>query len=177
MVLKTLNKEVSISFCYNNARCWFLEYLATSGVSWPADEGGGTSHRSSTVTKQWSISAIYYYYLAIMSSTQSYNRFTDEKYKNWLKTTESLYILRSRIQNFIEKETETYHNSLRNNPKLSRQPCESRCKYANKVNCTCQVNVSNRKSLLYLLFNFYLYIYPSIYLTCCILLFLLNTTI
>ncbi|KAI2648289.1 hypothetical protein H4Q32_018347 [Labeo rohita] len=70
-----------------------------------------------------------------MSSTQSYNRFTDEKYKNWLKTTESLYILRSRIQNFIEKETETYHNSLRNNPKLSRQPCESRCKYANKNLC------------------------------------------
>ncbi|KAK2867326.1 hypothetical protein Q8A67_025443 [Cirrhinus molitorella] len=70
-----------------------------------------------------------------MSSTQSYNRFTDEKYKNWLKTTESLYILRSRIQDFIEKETETYHNSLRNKPHLNRRVCELTCKHVNKNNC------------------------------------------
>ncbi|XP_073688145.1 uncharacterized protein [Garra rufa] len=70
-----------------------------------------------------------------MSSTQSCNRFTDEKYKNWLKTTESLYILRSRIEDFIEKETETYHNSLRNKPNLNRQACEQTCKLANKHLC------------------------------------------
>ncbi|XP_058623675.1 uncharacterized protein si:ch211-91p5.3 isoform X2 [Onychostoma macrolepis] len=67
-----------------------------------------------------------------MSSTQSYSRFSDENYKNWLKTTESLYILRSRIQGFVEKETETYHNSLKTNirstiPHLYGQNCKQTC--------------------------------------------------
>ncbi|XP_026058613.1 uncharacterized protein LOC113043438 [Carassius auratus] len=70
-----------------------------------------------------------------MSSTQSYTRFSDENYKNWLKTTESLYILRSRIRGFIEKETETYHNSLRNKPQLNRQTCPRKCDRANKHLC------------------------------------------
>uniref|UniRef100_A0A9J8BNW7 Si:ch211-91p5.3 n=1 Tax=Cyprinus carpio carpio TaxID=630221 RepID=A0A9J8BNW7_CYPCA len=70
-----------------------------------------------------------------MSSTQSYSRFSDENYKNWLKTTESLYILRSRIQDFIEKETETYHNSLRNKPHLNGQTCTRSCKLTNKPVC------------------------------------------
>ncbi|XP_052399513.1 uncharacterized protein LOC127946790 isoform X5 [Carassius gibelio] len=70
-----------------------------------------------------------------MSSTQSYSRFSDENYKNWLKTTESLYILRNRIQDFIEKETETYHNSLRNKPHLHSLTCTKDCKLANKPVC------------------------------------------
>ncbi|XP_016145756.1 uncharacterized protein [Sinocyclocheilus grahami] len=70
-----------------------------------------------------------------MSSTQSYSRFSDENYKNWLKSTESLYILRSRIQGFIEKETETYHSSLRNKPQLNRQTCALKCERANKHLC------------------------------------------
>ncbi|XP_016303922.1 uncharacterized protein LOC107659483 isoform X1 [Sinocyclocheilus anshuiensis] len=70
-----------------------------------------------------------------MSSTQSYSRFSDENYKNWLKTTESLYILRTRIQGFIEKETETYHSSLRNKPQLNRQTCALKCERANKHLC------------------------------------------
>ncbi|XP_059401880.1 uncharacterized protein LOC132133156 isoform X2 [Carassius carassius] len=70
-----------------------------------------------------------------MSSTQSYSRFSDENYKNWLKTTESLYILRNRIQDFIEKETETYHNSLRNKPHLHSLTCTKECKLANKPVC------------------------------------------
>ncbi|XDV52801.1 hypothetical protein PO909_021461 [Leuciscus waleckii] len=61
-----------------------------------------------------------------MSSTQSYTRFGDEKYKNWLKTTESLSLLRKGIEDFIEKETETYHNSLRNKPKLNGQTCNKK---------------------------------------------------
>uniref|UniRef100_A0A8C1VG48 Si:ch211-91p5.3 n=1 Tax=Cyprinus carpio TaxID=7962 RepID=A0A8C1VG48_CYPCA len=70
-----------------------------------------------------------------MSGTRSYSRFSDENYKNWLKTTESLYILRSRIQGFIEKETETYHNSLRNKPQLNRQTCALKCERVNKHLC------------------------------------------
>uniref|UniRef100_A0A8C1CII3 Si:ch211-91p5.3 n=1 Tax=Cyprinus carpio carpio TaxID=630221 RepID=A0A8C1CII3_CYPCA len=70
-----------------------------------------------------------------MSGTQSYSRFSDEKYKNWLKTTESLYILRSRIQGFIEKETESYHSSLRNKPQLNRQTCALKCERVNKHLC------------------------------------------
>ncbi|XP_051740165.1 uncharacterized protein si:ch211-91p5.3 isoform X4 [Ctenopharyngodon idella] len=62
-----------------------------------------------------------------MSSTQSYTRFSDENYKNWLKTTESLYILRTYIQDFIEKETETYHSSLRNKTYLKGQTCKRTC--------------------------------------------------
>ncbi|CAM4734856.1 unnamed protein product [Leuciscus chuanchicus] len=61
-----------------------------------------------------------------MSSTQSYTRFGDEKYKNWLKTTESLSLLRKGIKDFIEKETETYHNSLRNKPELNGQTCNKK---------------------------------------------------
>lgn len=62
-----------------------------------------------------------------MSSTQSSTRFSDENYKNWLKTAESLYILRNRIQNFIEKETETYHSSLRNKQELNGKTCHQNC--------------------------------------------------
>jgi len=64
-----------------------------------------------------------------MSSSQSYTRFGDENYKNWLKTTESLSILRNCIKDFVEKETETYHNSLRNKPELNGQTCKNACAF------------------------------------------------
>ncbi|XP_067293335.1 uncharacterized protein [Pseudorasbora parva] len=62
-----------------------------------------------------------------MSSTQSYTRFSDESYKNWLKTTESLSILRNGIEDFVEKETETYHTSLRKSSRLNGQTCTRTC--------------------------------------------------
>ncbi|XP_039513899.1 uncharacterized protein si:ch211-91p5.3 isoform X2 [Pimephales promelas] len=64
-----------------------------------------------------------------MSSSQSYTRFGDDNYKNWLKTTESLSILRNCIKDFVEKETETYHNSLRNKPELNGQTCKNTCAF------------------------------------------------
>ncbi|KAK1802906.1 hypothetical protein P4O66_021441 [Electrophorus voltai] len=57
---------------------------------------------------------------------ESYKRFTDESYKNWLKTAESLYILRRHIRDFVENETETYHKSLRES--LQREVCVKNCK-------------------------------------------------
>ncbi|XP_035390759.1 uncharacterized protein si:ch211-91p5.3 isoform X1 [Electrophorus electricus] len=57
---------------------------------------------------------------------ESYKRFTDESYKNWLKTAESLYILRRHIRDFVENETETYHKSLRES--LQREVCVKDCK-------------------------------------------------
>ncbi|XP_027011908.2 uncharacterized protein si:ch211-91p5.3 isoform X2 [Tachysurus fulvidraco] len=55
----------------------------------------------------------------------SYKRFSDDNYKNWLQTAESLYILRSHIQEFVENETETYHKSLLG--KLKGNVCGSKC--------------------------------------------------
>ncbi|KAL6481516.1 hypothetical protein MHYP_G00095960 [Metynnis hypsauchen] len=56
----------------------------------------------------------------------SYQRFSDENYKNWLKAAESLYILRNNIRDFVEKETETYHRSLRET--LQGEICVKKCK-------------------------------------------------
>ncbi|XP_017565572.1 uncharacterized protein si:ch211-91p5.3 isoform X2 [Pygocentrus nattereri] len=56
----------------------------------------------------------------------SYQRFSDENYKNWLKAAESLYILRNYIRDFVEKETETYHSSLRET--LKGGTCAKKCK-------------------------------------------------
>lgn len=66
-----------------------------------------------------------------MTNTQPYKRFGDEKYKNWLKTAESLSILRIRMQDFIEKETETYHTALLAN-KPAENTCKSNCYFKNK---------------------------------------------
>ncbi|XP_048866044.1 uncharacterized protein si:ch211-91p5.3 isoform X2 [Brienomyrus brachyistius] len=53
------------------------------------------------------------------------NRFKDENYKNWLKTTLSLQLLRHGLGDFIEKESETYHSSLRK--KLGDAECTRKC--------------------------------------------------
>ncbi|MCJ8747879.1 hypothetical protein PDJAM_G00158520 [Pangasius djambal] len=55
----------------------------------------------------------------------SYKRFSDENYKHWLQTAESLYILRSHIREFVENETENYHRSLRET--LQNEICKSKC--------------------------------------------------
>uniref|UniRef100_W5L863 Uncharacterized LOC103024880 n=1 Tax=Astyanax mexicanus TaxID=7994 RepID=W5L863_ASTMX len=54
-------------------------------------------------------------------------RFRDEKYKNWLKAAESLYILRNSIRDFVENETETLHKTLRK--KLNSDICNEQCDY------------------------------------------------
>ncbi len=58
MVLKNINKFVIISLSLITHDVDFLKYLATPGVSWPAEDRGGTSQSRSTVTKEWSIPAI-----------------------------------------------------------------------------------------------------------------------
>ncbi|KAG7467076.1 hypothetical protein MATL_G00149520 [Megalops atlanticus] len=57
----------------------------------------------------------------------SHSRFRDEKYKNWLKTTMSLQLLRGSLGSFLENETETFHNSLRN--KLKGAACKLECNF------------------------------------------------
>ncbi|XP_065148112.1 uncharacterized protein [Paramisgurnus dabryanus] len=69
-----------------------------------------------------------------MSSVQSYKRFSDEQYKNWLKTTESLSILRTHMRDFIEQETETYHSSLRNKQALKGLTCDKKCTFKKNKN-------------------------------------------
>ncbi|XP_056596495.1 uncharacterized protein si:ch211-91p5.3 isoform X2 [Triplophysa dalaica] len=66
-----------------------------------------------------------------MTNAKSFKRFGDEKYKNWLKTAESLSILRIRMEDFIEKETETYHTALLAN-KPAEKTCKSDCYFKNK---------------------------------------------
>ncbi|KAI4877120.1 hypothetical protein NFI96_026477 [Prochilodus magdalenae] len=56
----------------------------------------------------------------------SYKRFRDKEYKNWLKSAENLYILRSSLRDFVEKKTETYHSSLR--AALQEHNCVQKCK-------------------------------------------------
>nr|XP_015218820.1 PREDICTED: uncharacterized protein LOC102686979 isoform X1 [Lepisosteus oculatus] len=52
------------------------------------------------------------------------HRFTDTEYKNWLKTTMTLLLLRTRLETFLENETETFHSQLGN--KLMGQKCQAR---------------------------------------------------
>ncbi|XP_053333306.1 uncharacterized protein si:ch211-91p5.3 [Clarias gariepinus] len=55
----------------------------------------------------------------------SYKRFSDADYRNWLQAAESLYILRSLIRDFVENETEKYHKSLQE--KLKDDVCQHNC--------------------------------------------------
>ncbi|KAG9349589.1 hypothetical protein JZ751_028037 [Albula glossodonta] len=69
----------------------------------------------------------------------SFSRFNDESYKNWLKTTMSLQILKSSLGSFLENETETYHSSLRN--ELKGVICKSNCilkKQYSKIDDVCK---------------------------------------
>ncbi|XP_072512999.1 uncharacterized protein [Salminus brasiliensis] len=62
---------------------------------------------------------------------ENYKRFKDEKYKNWLKAAESLYILRNSLRDFVEKETETYHRSLLKT--LQGEICNKKCEFKKKI--------------------------------------------
>ncbi|XP_018594646.1 uncharacterized protein LOC108926454 isoform X2 [Scleropages formosus] len=55
----------------------------------------------------------------------SYRRFSDESYKNWLKTTMSLQLLRAGLRRFVEDETETFHDSLRS--RVGDARCHANC--------------------------------------------------
>ncbi|XP_051978470.1 uncharacterized protein LOC127640108 [Xyrauchen texanus] len=83
-----------------------------------------------------------------MTNIQSRKRFSDDNYKNWLKTAESLSILRSRIKNYVEKETETYHFSLRNKPALSGRICKDNCGSTKKKSNFCNVCNDWKKEIL-----------------------------
>ncbi|KAF4075093.1 hypothetical protein AMELA_G00230700 [Ameiurus melas] len=63
--------------------------------------------------------------LGLPGRMDSHKRFRDENYKHWLQTAESLYLLRTHIREFVEKETETYHRSLLG--KLQDEICTSKC--------------------------------------------------
>ncbi|XP_051557800.1 uncharacterized protein CXorf38-like isoform X2 [Myxocyprinus asiaticus] len=60
---------------------------------------------------------------------QLYNRLRDEEYRNWLKTQQCLSVLRSRIRNFVDKETGTFHRTLLNNPALTERNCNDEVCY------------------------------------------------
>ena len=40
-------------------------------------------------------------------------RFYDDNYRNWIKTTASINTLRVGLRSFLENETETYHSNLK----------------------------------------------------------------
>ncbi|XP_071763599.2 uncharacterized protein LOC139918195 [Centroberyx gerrardi] len=63
--------------------------------------------------------------------TGSFQRFQNEGYKNWIKTTMGLAYLKRRLENFLEKETETYHQALRNNADLNGRECSKKCDLKN----------------------------------------------
>ncbi|XP_071399110.1 uncharacterized protein [Centroberyx affinis] len=63
--------------------------------------------------------------------TGSFQRFQDEGYKNWIKTTMGLAYLKRRLESFLEKETETYHQALCNNIDLNERECSKKCDLKN----------------------------------------------
>ncbi|KAL0966360.1 hypothetical protein UPYG_G00294350 [Umbra pygmaea] len=59
----------------------------------------------------------------------SFRRFQDDGYKNWIKTTMGLNCLKSRLGEFLENETKKYHEEIRNKVKpLSKGAlCKTNC--------------------------------------------------
>ncbi|KAL4656822.1 hypothetical protein GN956_G3880 [Arapaima gigas] len=69
----------------------------------------------------------------------SCSRFSDDGYKNWLKITMSLQLLRSRLCTFVENETETFYGALRSYVGNTR--CQSGCdikSQSQKVPSVCE---------------------------------------
>ncbi|KAK6302886.1 hypothetical protein J4Q44_G00272410 [Coregonus suidteri] len=56
----------------------------------------------------------------------TFRRFQDEGYKNWIKTTMGLNFLKTRLGGFLENETETYHDHLRNKVNTDNV-CKTEC--------------------------------------------------
>uniref|UniRef100_A0AAZ3RJA2 DRBM domain-containing protein n=1 Tax=Oncorhynchus tshawytscha TaxID=74940 RepID=A0AAZ3RJA2_ONCTS len=58
----------------------------------------------------------------------SFRRFQDDDYKNWIKTTMGLNCLKTRLGGFLEHETETYHDHLRNKVNANKGDlCTTQC--------------------------------------------------
>ncbi|XP_062383819.1 uncharacterized protein CXorf38 [Sardina pilchardus] len=79
-------------------------------------------------------------------------RFPDEKFRNWLKATESLIILREGIRSFLENETENYHTILLSklSNTLEEAICQNKCdgsEWKNKIP-DCKVCTPWKKELL-----------------------------
>ncbi|XP_043928253.1 uncharacterized protein LOC122802629 isoform X2 [Protopterus annectens] len=53
------------------------------------------------------------------------NRFNDDEYKNWLKSTHSLLCLRNGIEKFVQQETKSFHLLLKS--KLQGEKCNAKC--------------------------------------------------
>ncbi|KAM9427987.1 uncharacterized protein ACWYII_019261 isoform 1-T1 [Salvelinus alpinus] len=57
----------------------------------------------------------------------SFKRFQDDDYKNWIKTTMGLNCLKTRLGGFLENETETFHDHLRNKVNTGGNVCKAEC--------------------------------------------------
>ncbi|XP_039601030.1 uncharacterized protein LOC120523627 isoform X2 [Polypterus senegalus] len=64
--------------------------------------------------------------------TASRGRFQDPEYKNWLKTTLCLQLVRGGLSKFLETETGKFHDKLLS--ALSAQSCQSNCQITSRVN-------------------------------------------
>ncbi|XP_010889019.2 uncharacterized protein si:ch211-91p5.3 isoform X1 [Esox lucius] len=73
---------------------------------------------------------------------ESFKRFQDDGYKNWIKTTMGLNCLKTRLGDFLENETQTYHNELRNQVKTTKgRECIKNCGLRQKGNSKFKVLV------------------------------------
>ncbi|KAJ8011731.1 hypothetical protein DPEC_G00061300 [Dallia pectoralis] len=59
---------------------------------------------------------------------ESFGRFQDDDYKNWIKTTMGLNCLKTRLGDFLENETQKYHDEVRNKVNTTNgAACASKC--------------------------------------------------
>ena len=58
-------------------------------------------------------------------------RFEDQGYKTWIRTTMILECLKTRMGRFLENETEAFHNALNGKIKLKEKTCigPTKCDY------------------------------------------------
>ena len=56
-------------------------------------------------------------------------RFEDQGYKTWIRTTMILDCLKTRLGSFLENETDVFHNALNGKIKLNEKTCIGRCDY------------------------------------------------
>ncbi|KAM4604690.1 uncharacterized protein ACJ7VT_017025 [Polymixia lowei] len=66
-----------------------------------------------------------------MEVATSFQRFQDEGYKNWIKTTMGLQCLKTRLGSFLENETDSYHRALSNGIKWNGLECKKKCDIKN----------------------------------------------
>ncbi|CAB1317300.1 unnamed protein product [Coregonus sp. 'balchen'] len=78
----------------------------------------------------------------------TFRRFQDEGYKNWIKTTMGLNFLKTRLGRFLENETETYHDHLRNKVNTDNV-CKTECNLKKWSSRPKQVYWNNSKPYLW----------------------------